>query len=180
MKSAFESFHPKKVAQEKDTDTNILKQKSDFFAFHVQKDINACISTSKFLNDLKEVDVIPVYKKKSKLSKENYKPISNLPNISKVYERCLYDQISKYFETRFSKFQCGFRKGYSAQHCLLAMIEKWKTAVDQEGVFAALLTDLSKAFDCIPHGLIIAKLAAYGFNTNALKLIIIYLTGSKE
>ena len=74
MKSAFESFHPKKVAQEKDTDTNILKQKSDFFAFHVQKDINACISTSKFLNDLKEVDVTPVYKKKSKLSKENYKP----------------------------------------------------------------------------------------------------------
>ena len=63
MKRAIESFHPKKVAQEKYTDTNILKQKSDFFAFHVQKDINACISTSKFPNDLKEVDVIPVYKK---------------------------------------------------------------------------------------------------------------------
>ena len=92
----------------------------------------------------------------------------------------MYDQISKYFETRFSKFQCGFRKGYSAQHCLLAMIEKWKRAVDNGGVFAALLTDLSKAFDCIPHDLIIAKLAAYGFDTNALRLIIIYLTGSKE
>ena len=73
-----------------------------------------------------------------------------------------------------------FSKGFSAQHCLLAMIEKWKTAVDQEGVFAALLTDLSKAFDCIPHDLIIAKLAAYGFDTNALKLIHNYLTGSKE
>ena len=97
-----------------------------------------------------------------------------------MYERCLYDQISKYFETRFSKSQCGFRKGYSAQHCLLAMTEKWKTAVDNGGVFAALLTDLSKAFDCIPHDLIIAKLAAYGFDTNALKLIIISLTGSKE
>ena len=60
------------------------------------------------------------------------------------------------------------------------MIEKWKTAVDNGGVFAALLTDLSKAFDCIPHDLIIAKLAAYGFDTNALKLIIISLTGSKE
>ena len=180
MKNTIEPFYPKKVAQEKDIHTNTLKQNSDFFAFHVQKDINASISTSKFPDDLKEADVIPVYKKKSKLSKENYRPISILPNFSKVYERCLYDQISKYFETRFSKFQCGFRKGYSAQHCLLAMIEKWKTAVDNGGVFAALLTDLSKAFDCIPHDLIIAKLAAYGFDTNALKLIHSYLSNRKQ
>ena len=180
VKRAIESLDPKKAAQEKNIHTNILKQNSDFFAFHVQRDINASISTSKFPNDLKEADVIPVYKKKSKLSKENYRPISILPNFSKVYERCLYDQISKYFETRFSKFQCGFRKGYSAQHCLLAMIEKWKTAVDNGSVFAALLTDLSKAFDCILHDLIIAKLAAYGFDTNALRLIHNYLSNRKQ
>ena len=123
---------------------------------------------------------IPVYKKKSKLSKENYRPISILPNISKVYERCLYDEMSKYFETRFSKFQCGYRKGYSAQHCLQAMIKKWKTAVDNGSVFAALLTDLSKAFDCIQYDLIIAKLAAYGFDTNTLKLIYNYLSNRKQ
>ena len=78
-------LHKKKIH------TNILKQNSDFFAFHVQKDINASISTSKFPNDLKEADVILVYKKKSKLSKENYRPVSILPNISKVYESCLYN-----------------------------------------------------------------------------------------
>ena len=60
------------------------------------------------------------------------------------------------------------------------MIEKRKTAVDDGGVFASLLTDLSKAFDCIPHDLIIAELAAYGFDTNALKLFHNYLTESKE
>ena len=60
------------------------------------------------------------------------------------------------------------------------MIEKWKTAVDNGGVFAALLTDLSKAFDCIPHDLIIAKLAAYGFDTNALKLTHNYLYNKKQ
>ena len=97
-----------------------------------------------------------------------------------MHERCLYDQMSKHFETRFSKFQCGFRKGYSAQHCLLAMTEKWKTAVDNGGVFTALLTDLSKAFDCIPHDLIIVKLAAYCFDTNALKLIHNYLSNKKQ
>ena len=50
-----------------------------------------------------------------------------------------------------SKYQCGFEKGYNAQHCLLAMTEKWKKAVDNENVFGALLTDLSKAFGCLPH-----------------------------
>ena len=132
--------------------TDILKQNSDFFAAHVQKDINASISALKFPNDLKETDIIPAHKKKSKLSKANYRPVSILLNISKVYERCLHDQISKYSETGFSKFQCGFRKVYSAQHCLLGMNEKWKTTVDNGVVFTALLTDLSKAFalvDCM-------------------------------
>ena len=108
--------------------------------------------------------------KKSELSKKNYRPVSILANVSKIYERCLYDQIATYFEHIFSRYQCGFRKGYSAQQCLLAMIEKWKKTVDNGGVFGALLTDLSKAFDCIPHDLIIAKLEAYGFHIDALKL----------
>ena len=129
---------------------------------------------------MKEADIVPVHKKKSKFSKENYRPISILPNISKVYERCLYDQISNFFEDVFSKYQCGFRKGYSAQHCLLVMIEKWKKIVDYGGVFGALLTDLSKAFDCIPHDLIIAKLEAYGFQTDALNLVYDYLSNRKQ
>ena len=79
-----------------------------------------------------------------------------------------------------SKYQCGFRKGYNAQHCLLAMIEKWKKAVDNGNVFGALLADLSKAFDCLPHDLIIAKLNSYGFNLTALNLIDNYLTKRKQ
>ena len=60
------------------------------------------------------------------------------------------------------------------------MVEKWKAAVDNGGVFAALLTDLSKVFDCTPHDLITARLTAYGFDTNALKLIHNYLFNSKQ
>ena len=79
-----------------------------------------------FLSVLKLADVKPVHKKKSRLEKTNYRPVSLLPNISKVFERCMHRQISEYFETVLSKFQCGFRKGYSTQDCLLAMLENWK------------------------------------------------------
>ena len=129
-----------------------------FFAKYICDDINTLIRSSKFHNELKEADIVPVHKKKSKFSKENYRPISNPPNISKVYERCLYNQESIFFEDIFSKYQCGFRKGYRVQHCLLVMREKWKKIVAYGGLFGALLTDSSKAFDCIPLDLLIAKL----------------------
>ena len=78
-----------------------------------------------------------------------------------------------------SKYKCGSRKGFNAQHCLLAMLEKWKKAVDTKKVFGALLTNLSKAFDCLPHDLIIAKLNACGFSFPALNLIQNYLANRK-
>ena len=79
-----------------------------------------------------------------------------------------------------SKYQCGFRRGFSAQNCLLAMLEKWKSSVDKGKAFGVLLTDLSKAFDCLSHELIIAKLNAYGFSLSALKLMQSYLSERKQ
>ena len=92
----------------------------------------------------------------------------------------MHRQISEYFETIFSKFQCGYRKGYGTQDCLLAMIVNRKNALDQGKGYGALLTNLSKAFDCIPHDLIVAKLLAYGFSIESLKLINSYLTERKQ
>ena len=69
--------------------------------------------------------------------------------------------ISKYFDSILSKYRFWFSEGFSAQQCLLAMIEKWRVSLDQNGTCVALLTDLSKPFDCLPHDLIIAKLHAY-------------------
>ena len=70
-----------------------------------------------------------------------------------------------------SKRQCGFGKGYSTQQCLLAMLEKWRSAVDNKKTFGVLLTDLSKAFDCLSHELLLAKLHAYGFSIRVLRLV---------
>ena len=146
------------------------------FAGYFQK---SCIENSILPSDLKFADVTPVFKKKSKTSKDNYRPISILPNISKIYERCIYNQMQTYFDN-LSKYQYGFRKGFNAQHCLVNMIEKWKESVDSGGAFGALMTDLSKAFDCLNHELLIAKLDAYGFDIKSKKLIQQYLSNRKQ
>ena len=104
------------------------------------------------------------------------KIITDQSNISKVYERIMFKQMSELFESSFfSKYQCRFRKGFSAQHCLVSMLEKWKSATDNKTSFGALVTDLSKAFDCLSHGLPVAKLNAYGFNMSALRFVHSYL-----
>ena len=84
-----------------------------------------------------------------------------------------------YFDKLSSKFQCGFQKGFNAKHCLITMIEKWVWSVDGDDQAEALLTDLSKAFDCIDHELLIAKLYAFGFDKNFLYFINLYLKGRK-
>ena len=75
---------------------------------------------------------------------------------------------------------CGFKKGLSTQQCLLPLLGKWKNAVDTGKMFGALLTNLSKAFDCLNHDLLIAKLNAYGFTLLALELIYNYLSNRKQ
>ena len=92
----------------------------------------------------------------------------------------MFRQISRFMDSYLSKEQCGFRKGYSQQYCLLVMLEKWKNAVAKGNCFGALLTDLSKAFDCLSHKLLIAKLHAYGFDLLALNLIQSYLSNRKQ
>ena len=84
------------------------------------------------------------------------------------------------FGNIWSKYQCGFRKGYNAQHCLIALIEKWKQSVDNGGAFGALMIDLSKAFDCLPHELLIANLDALGSDKKSIKLVHNYLSNRKQ
>ena len=129
---------------------------------------------------MKYEDALPEFKKDDKTDKENYRPISILPNLSKVHERLMYDQMYPFFDQIFSKLQCGFRKGFSAEQCLIHMIEKLRTYLDTGGHGSALFTDLSKAFDCIDHQLLIAKLNAYGVDTNSLYFLASYLEKRKQ
>ena len=138
-----------------------------------------------FPNKLKEADITPIFKKdrikkKDATNVENYRPVSVLPSTSKIFERVMQTQISEYIAGKLSPYLCGYRKGYSAQHALIALIEHWRTALDSKGYAGAVLMDLSKAFDCINHDLLIAKLHAYGFSLESLKLIKSYLSNRKQ
>ena len=160
--------------------TKTVKENLNMFAIFLAKDINTCINKGKFPDKQKMADITRAFKKRDKNDKSNYRPVSVLPILSKVYGKCLYKQVESYMENILSNFQCGFKKGFNAQQCLSDMIEKCKGIMDKGGHFSALLADLSKAFDCPPHDFLIAKLDAYGFKSDALYLTFNYLSNRKE
>ena len=119
--------------------------------------INESIKKNEFQNELKAEDITLIFKKEDLLNKENYRSVSVLPTISIIFERVLFDQ--EYYYLR------GSRKGYDTQYALVNLLQKWKKCLyEPDGIVDALLMDLSKAYDCVNHELIIAKLAAYKLN----------------
>ena len=97
--------------------------------------------------------------------------------MSKVFERILYNRINDFMKDKLSNILTGFRKGHSAQHSLLIMIEKWKKALDENMKIRAIFMDLSTAFATLNHRLLVAKLKAYGLQPTALKQMENYLAG---
>ena len=106
--------------------------------------------------------------------------MSLLTTVSKVFERILFSQSEGYIDTYLSKNLCGFHKGHNTQNCLLVIVENMKLCIDNQGTTAALLTDLSKAFDCIKHKQLIAKLNSYELHYESLKLLYDYLLRRKQ
>ena len=141
---------------------------------------NTTYKSGKFPAGLKQAQVLPLYKKKDPLNKENFRPVSLLPIISKIYERSMHDQLSEHLNSSFNPFLAAFRKGFGCQSTLLRLLEDWRKALDNQECVAAILMDLSKAFDCLPHGLLIAKLRANGLSEGAVKLLDSYLSDRSQ
>ena len=152
----------------------------DIFTGFIAKDFNNCVDKGVFPDDLKHADVTPVHKKKDKSDKANCRRVSILPKISKIYEKLIYSQLYDCFDDILPPSQCGFRKRHSTQHCLLVILEKYKESVEKGSEFGSVLTDLSKAFDCIDHKLLIAKLFWYGISPSSLNLIFSYLSNRTQ
>ena len=176
LRSVIMSLESNKASLEGDISSKLLKEYVDIYVDKLRSIFNEGCTSGIFPDSLKMSEVSPLFKAKDKVLKENYRPISKLPSLSKVYERLIYSQIIGFMENKLSSRLSGFRKGYSSQHALLSVISTIRSSLDKKENVAALLLDLSKAFDCINHRLLIAKLHAYGFSKNALSFVWSYLS----
>ena len=109
-----------------------------------------------------------------------YRPVSILHLISKVYERAIFNQLSEYMQKILNKTLCGFRKAHSTQHALFRLFQAWQKELDNSRNVGTILMDLSNAYECIPHDLLIAKLEAYGLNKISLNILFDYLNNQKQ
>ena len=113
-------------------------------------------------------EVTPIFKKNDDLDKENYRSVSVLPHVSKVFEKIMYIQVENFMEGKLSKLLTGFRKNHSTQLSLVNMLEKWKNTPYKSGFVCAMSMDLSKVFETMDHDLLNAKLGVFGSQEDAL------------
>ena len=133
-----------------------------------------------YFQTLKVAQVTPIHKKNDPLNKSNYRPVSVLPIFSKVYEKVIEIQLADYFDKIFNPFLCAFRRGHRCQTTLLRLLEDWRETLDKNQYVAAVLMDLSKAFDCLPHDILLDKLSAYGISSHSVSLLKSYLSNRKQ
>ena len=150
ISSAIKTLNHKKATLSNDIPTKIIQRFGDIFTDFLYNNFNSCLESGMFPNELKLAEVIPVYKKNDKKDKSNYRPISILSNISKIYERCIQTQLNEYFAKFLSKFQCGFRKGFSTQHCLLVMTENLEK-LEMKKEFLLLSSPTCQKHSTAPH-----------------------------
>ena len=143
----------------------ILKE-SEFTFDILTNFINKYIETGCFPDTLKEANITSVFKKDDPLYKSNYRSVSILPLISK--------------EIFLNNFLYGFRKAHSVQYALFKLLQSWQKKLDKGNFVGTILMDLSKAYNCIPHKLHIAKLKCYSIENGSLRLLLEYLTNWKQ
>ena len=161
--------------------TKLVNLASDFLAEPLPIAINNSISTSTFPNNAKIASVVPIDKKTDdKYVISNFRPVSILNCFSKVYENVIKNELLKSMNVHLSPFLSAYRKNYNTQQVLLRLLEEWREHLDNNKTVGRILMDLSKAFDCVPHDLLLAKLANYGIDDNLILYIHSYLLNRKQ
>ncbi len=141
---------------------------------------NKCVIDGYFPKELKIAKVIPLYKNKGSITDiSNYRPISMLPDFSKIFEKLIHKQISNFFTNQnlFYNSQFGFRSKHSTVHALISAVENLHEAIEKKNCTLGIFIDFSRAFDTINHDILLDKLDNYGIRGNVLKLLTSYLSG---
>ena len=176
MAELLKDSNGKKAKRENDISLKLIKENIDLFCSVLYKMVKFYIDKTHFRNSLKQADITSVHKKYDTTDKNNHRPVSILPSLSKAFEKCQCYQIYSYTDSILSKYQCVFRKGYSTQYSIIEMVEKWRRNLDQGCIYEALLMNLYETFHCPLYDVLLAKTEAYSFIYDSLKLINIYLT----
>ena len=145
--------------------------------------INQSLNTGTFPDNLKLAKVIPIHKKGDNKLFDNYRPISILPAISKVFEKVIFDQLYEHFNSNglFYSSQYGFKKNHSTELAVLELIDRITEELDKGNIpINILYLDLSKAFDTLNHHILLHKLKYYGLNNSAIKICQSYLDNRKQ
>lgn len=156
----------------------LIKSVKDILISPLTKLVNYCLNENTFPEALKKASVIPIYKKGDPHDSNNYRPISLLPVFSKIFEKLLLKQIIKFLDDNniLSPNQFGFKKGSSAVTAILKFVENVINSFEQKKIYSTHFLDLSKAFDCVDHDILLRKLFFYNFHPTSTKLISSYLS----
>ena len=135
-----------------------------------------------FPDNLKVGRITPIYKKGSKQLFENYRPISTLPILGKIFEKIIYSRLYSFLASKNILYdnQFGFRKGHSTSHALNYSVNKLLEAVDAKKHVIGIFIDLSKAFDTIDHTKLMFKLENYGIRGRCFKLLESYMSNRSQ
>ena len=144
--------------------------------------INKSFCSGVFPDCLKKATIIPLYKKGDKFKMENYRPISLLPYLSKIFEKCLYARIYNFFTTYdlFSHKQFGFLHNKSATDALLSFTEYQYSVLNSKDFSINIFVDFVKAFDLVQHDILLRKFYRYGVRGLPHELISSYLSDRKQ
>ena len=162
-----------------DVHPRLLKSCADSLAYPLQYIFSLVVSRGVFPDKWKEAIVVPLFKRGSRCSASNYRPISLTSVCSKTLERILSDHVIQYLDENniLSEHQYGFRSGMSTEDQLLYTYGNVCKCVDSGGVVDMVYLDFSKAFDRVSHQLLLQKLSALGFDNSFLSLLESFLVG---
>ena len=142
----------------------MLRIAADIIAPSLTYIFNLSISTGVFVDNWKDARVIPIYKEDERRTLGNYRPISILPIVIKVFEKEVFKQLYKHLNDNnlISKFQSGFRPGHSTIIAFIQMCDNWYENMNNGKLTGVVFIDIRKAFDSIDHAILLQKLAYYG------------------